>query len=138
MGILNDNKQKDIVQTVLSLMESYYLKSESMANFTIEHILPDNESEDNARIGNLLPLEEELNMQCGVLPLAEKINIYRKSSFVTVKRFVERYEHTLDRFTIQNRTDHIAGLFYKDILSLEKLRKNIQNEQELTSVIQMV
>jgi len=127
-GALHDSRQKEIVETVLELQEAHFRKSSNDIDFTIEHILPDSESEDNARIGNLLPLEEHLNRDCSNLCLAEKIEVYRNSSFVTVKNFVDRYGDNPSSFRVNSRTDAIASLFYNDILKLNILKQ--ENEQD--------
>jgi len=117
-GLNNDRKQKETAQIVLELHEQYLSKLNEIGDFTIEHILPDSESDNNSRIGNLLPLEEGLNKQCGDKTLAEKMAIYEKSRFQVVQCFVKRYKDAPKTFDIKKRTEHMATLFYKEILKL--------------------
>ena len=84
-------------------------------DFTIEHILPDAQSEENARIGNLLPLEERLNDRCGEKTLNEKIRIYEESSFFSVRKFLETRQKKPE-FDLDDRTERLANLFYREIL----------------------
>ncbi|MDO5774545.1 MAG: DUF1524 domain-containing protein, partial [Spirochaetales bacterium] len=83
--------------------------------FTIEHILPDAECEENANIGNLLPLEHKLNEKCGILPLKNKFEFYKKSEFKSVRKFVERYEKEPEKFSIEKRREYLSEDFYKMI-----------------------
>ena len=50
------------------------------ASYNIEHCLPDADSEDNARIGNLIILENELNKKVKNKIMLEKCNEYKKSN----------------------------------------------------------
>jgi hypothetical protein len=117
-GLNSDNKLKDVVRAVLTLHEQYLEKADVSREFTIEHIFPDSDSDDNSRIGNLLPLEESLNKVCDNKPLAEKLAIYKRSSFLTVKKFVERYDGKAEAFNVKDRTYHLAKKFYNEILKL--------------------
>ena len=79
-------KRKKKIKIAIELLEKYLCKDEVGFNFTIEHILPDSEKEEHAKIGNLLPLEEVLNQRCDNLSLEENIEIYKESKFETVKK----------------------------------------------------
>ena len=87
------------------------------AEYTIEHILPDSDGEQNSNIGNLLPLEKNLNERCDNLPLKQKIPIYKESEFKSVKRFVKSYEGKEENFNVLNRMSHLADDFYEMINS---------------------
>ena len=63
-----------------------------MDSYTIEHVFPDSIDQRNARIGNLLPLERALNERCKDKAFDEKLEIYKESRFVSVRKFVQRYE----------------------------------------------
>ena len=77
--------------------------------------MPDSKGEENARIGNLLPLEKRLNERCDNKTLSEKLKIYEESSFRSVKKFLETRQRKPD-FNLEERTNRLAELFYKEIL----------------------
>lgn len=107
--------KKRRVKIVLKLLEEYWGNNSTDLDFTIEHILPDAQSEENARIGNLLPLEERLNDRCGEKPLREKIIIYEESMLLSVRKFLEIRKKKPD-FDLEDRTQRLAHLFYTEIL----------------------
>lgn len=81
-GLYNDSKAKERCKLVLELIEQYVSKREVNMDVTIEHILPDCQSVENAQIGNLFLLEEPLNHRCEDKPLSEKFAIYDESSLM--------------------------------------------------------
>lgn len=85
------DKNKIRVQTVLEVLERYTNFGNCGEDFTIEHILPDSENSSNGQIGNLIPLERQINKNCGDKPLGEKMSYYRQSSFLSSRKFYERY-----------------------------------------------
>lgn len=58
-------------------------------SYNIEHCLSDAESEDNARIGNLMILEYEINKSVKNKPLLEKCNEYQTSNLSQPKSVAE-------------------------------------------------
>lgn len=110
-------KETEKAKLVLEIYEEYLGNKNMSAEYTIEHILPDSEGEQNSNIGNLLPLEKNLNERCDNLPLKQKISIYKESEFKSVKRFVKSYENKEDTFSVENRMSHLADDFYKMINS---------------------
>lgn len=110
----NDKKETEKAKLVLEIYEEY-LGNKNIEEFTIEHIFPDSKGEENSNIGNLLPLEKELNEKCDDLPLTEKIIFYKKSNFKSVQKFVSRFEKDLSKCSIENRLKHLAEDFYKMI-----------------------
>lgn len=82
-----DKKEAERARTVLTTFEEY-LGNKNIEEYTIEHILPDSQNEEHAKIGNLLPLEKSLNEKCKDKPLKEKMQFYKQSSFKSVQRFV--------------------------------------------------
>ena len=107
-------KETEKARLVLEVYEEY-LGNKNINDFTVEHIFPDSQGEENSNIGNLLPLEKELNEKCDNLPLKDKIQYYKQSEFNSVKKFVSRYESDLSKYTIENRRKHLAEDFYKMI-----------------------
>ena len=74
----------------------------------------------HCRIGNLLPLAEEINHSIGDNLFANKISQYTKSNFVSVKNFVKRYGAKTE-WTDQDidaRASHMAKLAYNEIWSV--------------------
>lgn len=114
-SIFSTESNKKRVKTVLRLLEEYWGNNSSDLDFTIEHILPDARSEENARIGNLLPLEERLNDRCGEKALNEKTKIYEESTFLSVRKFLETRQKKPE-FDLDDRTERLANLFYREIL----------------------
>ncbi len=115
-SVFSTDSKKRKVKIVLMLLEEHWGNKSKDLDFTIEHILPDSQSEDNARIGNLLPLEERLNERCGLKPLDEKIKIYNESTFFSVRRFLAVREKKPD-FDLADRTKRLAVVFYNEILN---------------------
>ncbi len=110
------DKNKDRVKITLEIVEQYVSQQFGVAEYTIEHILPDSESEENAHIGNLIPLEYYLNRECGVKTLKEKYEIYRNSSFASARGVSKRYVET--DFDVRKRTEYLCKLIYNNILEL--------------------
>lgn len=116
-----DEKNKDRVKIVLELLELHIGKRELDENYTIEHILPDSQSEDNAMIGNLLPLEKRLNDQCKDMQLKDKIPFYKRSNYAITRGFAEWCEKNNYAFTPASRNDYLAGLLYDVILGISSI-----------------
>ena len=114
-SVFSTSSKKKKVKIVLGLLEEYWGNESRDLDFTIEHILPDAQNEENARIGNLLPLEGRLNDRCGSKQLNEKLRVYEESTFLSVKKFLEVRKKKPD-FDLNDRTERLAELFYKDIL----------------------
>lgn len=62
---------------VLALLEELKSGVRVSEAFTIEHILPDSQAQENSIIGNLLMLEERLNAKCKDKSLKEKLPMIR-------------------------------------------------------------
>lgn len=111
----NDSKNKERVKLVLEILEKKK-SGHDITDYTLEHILPDSESEENAQIGNLLPLEEVLNRRCKDKSLDEKIPIYKESNYAITRGFATRYENAPETFNPANRTKYLAELIYEYIV----------------------
>ena len=116
-GIYKDSKSKERCQLILEIIEKYVANREINMPVTIEHILPDCERIENAQIGNLFYLEENLNRQCATKPLEQKIDIYDKSSLTSPKGFAKRYRNKT--FNPADRTVFLAKLIYNNILEID-------------------
>lgn len=62
--LYSETKLKDRCKLVLALLEELKSGVRVSEAFTIEHILPDSQAQENSIIGNLLMLEERLNAKC--------------------------------------------------------------------------
>lgn len=114
-SVFSTESKKKKVKIVLRLLEEYWGNNTIDLDFTIEHILPDSQNEENARIGNLLPLEKRLNERCGEKSLSEKVSIYQESTLLSVRKFLETRKKKPD-FDLEDRTERLASLFYHHIL----------------------
>ncbi len=117
-GLYKDSAAKQRAKLVLEVLEKHLSNCNLDIDYTIEHIYPDSEHEDNAKIGNLIPLEQTLNERCKKKPLNEKILIYEESGFYTVRGIAKKYK-SKHKFDIDKRTDYLAKLFYDEILAIK-------------------
>lgn len=111
-------KNKDRVQTVLEVLERYNNNGICMEGFSIEHVLDDSLSDENGQIGNLIPLEESNNGNANRKKYESKIDIYKKSNYITARKFAERFPNE-SGFNPSNRTEYLAKVFYDNILKFE-------------------
>lgn len=116
-SIYEGEKNKTRVQTVLEVFERYNNANFCLANFTIEHILPDSSSPANGQIGNLIPLEENYNLRCKDKEWNDKMAIYQNSVYASTRMFAQRYK-TKD-FDPAQRSVRMAEVFYDKILKLK-------------------
>ncbi|KIR03968.1 hypothetical protein P261_02783 [Lachnospiraceae bacterium TWA4] len=84
----------------------------------MEHMLPDSESVANSKIGNIIPLEEYLNKQCGIKTFTEKLSIYDESCFKSARNIAKRYK--TNNLNVDVRTENMAQLIYNDILKVSQ------------------
>ena len=101
---------------ILELIEKYVSSREINMEVTIEHVLPDSESIENATIGNLFFLERTLNERCATKPFEEKCEIYKESSLMCPRGFAQRYQGK--NFHPADRTDFLAKLIYNSVLGI--------------------
>lgn len=90
--------KKDKVSNVktkyaINKLNSLYSNNEVFANDgTIEHIIPEKEQGNTLNIGNLILLEDNLNVEAGHENYANKCAVYAKSNYIWVKNFVAQHE----------------------------------------------
>lgn len=111
----HDNKNKQKAEMALNMLEQIKSGRVEVPSFTIEHILPDSQDRENAIVGNLMPLEENLNTLCDNKPLNEKIPIYKRSSFLTARNVADRYRENVNNFNINSRGNVMADELYDEI-----------------------
>lgn len=106
------------IKIVLDVLEDY-LGNDSNTEYTLEHILPDSSDDESVvQIGNILPLEEELNKRCKNKSVSEKIDIYKKSQFMITQFFANDYDGNFDIESIKKRTEKISKIIFDKILNL--------------------
>lgn len=119
-NFFDDESNKNQVVSILRIYENFLGSVAWQLDFTIEHILPDSNGSQNAIIGNLVPLEKKINEKVKDWPIEEKLVVYGKeSAFASVRKFADRYGSEPGEFSPEKRTEHMAKLFYKDILKME-------------------
>lgn len=126
-------KNKNRVKTVLEVLERYKNNGYCKEDFTIEHILDDSGGVDNAIIGNLIPLETSLNKRCINKTFEEKCRIYQDSNYITARRFGQKNIEKND-FKPDVRTQYMAQEFYNQILSIDRIEKELENLKEKEAV----
>ena len=128
-GYYSDERNKERVQIILEILERYKSASSQCSEFTIEHILDDKDSPENGSIGNLIPLEADLNSRCRGKSFSEKLEIYKTSSFQTARNIASNYaqKSTID---VKARAERMADEFYKSIL---KFRISSNKKETITT-----
>ena len=92
-SIFEGEKNKTRAQTVIEVFERYTNYGNCAENFTIEHIIADSDGKENGQIGNLIPLETDLNRKCANKSVQEIIIVYSNSGFKSTRMFAERYRN---------------------------------------------
>ena len=111
----HDSKNKQRAEMALTILEQIKSGRADIPEFTIEHILPDSQDRENAIIGNLMPLEENINRSCEDKPLEEKISLYEHSNFTTARNVANRYRNDPTSFNVNTRTTCMADELYNEI-----------------------
>lgn len=100
----------------INKLNSLYSNNEVFANDgTIEHIIPEKEQGNTLNIGNLILLEDNLNVEAGHENYANKCAVYAKSNYIWVKNFVAQHEQW-DSSMIEQRAKEMAKVYYIEIL----------------------
>lgn len=117
------SKKSKLIQYIFKKLENNHITTSEISTnlFTIEHIGPQSKKiQGQDLIGNLLPLDKDLNNLCGDKDLEKKILIYQKSNFSLVKLFVKKFKNEKNWDTkLQtewNKT--IAEMAYKIVWNL--------------------
>ncbi len=116
--IFTGSQKSNRIKVVLDILEDFF-EGKTDSAYTLEHIVPDSSDDVNVvQIGNILPLEEELNKKCKNKSLSEKIEIYKKSKFKLTQNFANEYNGNFDIESIKKRTETLSEIMYSKILSL--------------------
>ena len=78
--------------------------------------MDDSDDVHNGKIGNLIPLERQLNEKCRGKMIDEKLALYSKSSFQTARNIYDRYKGKSNTFNIDDRTTAMAIEFFDKVL----------------------
>lgn len=111
----HDSKNKQRAELALTILEQIKSGRVEVPSFTIEHILPDSQDRGNAVIGNLIPLEDNLNYLCGNKQLKDKLPIYAMSNFTTARNVTNRFRDNIENFNINKRGEIMADKLYDEI-----------------------
>lgn len=109
------SKNHDRAYLVLELIEQKLSDRTRIDDFTIEHICADSQGEENAQIGNLIPLEESLNHRCDNLAVESKLDIYEESNFATARKLARRIKNASNGFEPKQRSKYLGEMLYNDI-----------------------
>lgn len=115
----DETKDKPLIQYIFAKLERFKIKTKELDILisSLEHIHSQSSPcEKEGWLGNLLPLDVQLNSDIGNKPLPVKIKAYAKSNFITVKEFCKEAQNKSDWMDedIDSRTADIASeLFYK-------------------------
>lgn len=118
-GFYEGANNKEKTQIVLEVLERYLNNGICVPNFTIEHVLDDSSSNEHGQIGNLIPLEENYNLNLNRKSFDQKRQKYLDSNYKTTRNFANRFTEECD-FVPSNRIAFLADLFYDKILQLNK------------------
>ena len=117
--LFTGSQKSNRMKIVIDILEDYF-GGVTDSDYTLEHIIPDsNDDEHVVQLGNILPLEEELNQECKNKPISEKIEIYKKSKFKLTQNFVKEYNDIFDIERIKKRTETLSEIIFSKILSLD-------------------
>lgn len=113
---------RSLVNYILQRIEYYKQENKELLinDLSIEHIATDDGEEQNAKIGNLLPLSKSLNENCGDDTFQNKLTKYKKSNFKTVQDFLH-YNSTKTEWSnkeINERSLKISKLAYEKVWKL--------------------
>lgn len=116
--LFTGSQKSNKLKIVLDILEDYFGGKVDI-DYTLEHIIPDsNDDEHVVQIGNIIPLEEELNKQCKDKSIPEKIEIYKKSKFKLTQNFAMEYDHTFNIDSVKERTELLSEILFNKILNL--------------------
>lgn len=112
------SKNKERIKIILELIEKYLSNREDIQEATLEHVLPDSENVNNALVGNIILLEDNINQNCKNKKWKEKLSFYKKSNFKMARNFAERY--SIADFKPITRAESMAKMIYSEILHLQE------------------
>lgn len=114
---------KKLIQYILRNFEQSHYQTEELVTNTIsiEHIMSESEEKKEiGYIGNLLPLDKNLNSTIGNVLYTEKIKLYKQSNLSFVQDFIRKYGCNTEwtKKDIQNRSKTMAKMAYSKIWNI--------------------
>lgn len=106
---------------ILNKMNQYY---QGLSNGlfddhgSVEHIIPETNGGKSLNIGNLILLEEALNIEAGEKKYSDKKEIYKKSRYTEVVSFVDANIDWNEEM-IEKRAEEMAKVYYDHILKIK-------------------
>ncbi|MDD3130077.1 MAG: HNH endonuclease family protein, partial [Candidatus Izemoplasmatales bacterium] len=108
----NSSNKKTINYILTKIEKSYDFNDELTFSIkSVEHIMGDSPTDDIvSKLGNLLPMSTKLNNKMGNKDFEKKIEYYKKSNLLSVKKFVSEYGSNLTwkEQEINERTEKIV------------------------------
>jgi uncharacterized protein with ParB-like and HNH nuclease domain len=112
-------RDKKLIQYIFNKIERSKLVTNELApeNISLEHILcqSKNDKEIIGKIGNLLPLSQDLNEKAKDRSVPDKLSIYRESQYSLPKDFATECVTPWNAKAIERRTENLAKYCYDDI-----------------------
>jgi uncharacterized protein with ParB-like and HNH nuclease domain len=112
-------RDKKLIQYIFNKIERSKLATNELApeNISLEHILcqSNNDKEIIGKIGNLLPLSQELNEKAKDKLVVDKLSIYQESQYSLPKEFAAGYPIPWNASAIDKRTESLAKYCYQNI-----------------------
>lgn len=103
----------------INKLNCYFSKNEIFEDDgSVEHICAENLSVDNLKIGNLILLEQKVNIEAGQQEYLNKKALYEKSNYKWIHKFIENYPNW-DNSMFDKRASDLAEIYYTKILGRE-------------------
>ncbi len=105
------------VKYALNKINAYFSNSDVfIQGMTVEHILPEAQSERNRSIGNLIMLESTLNNMADNAPYDQKIQQYKESRSSWIAEFIEKYP-AWEEAKFEERAKELAEIYFTKIFN---------------------
>lgn len=119
-----DSPDNTKTKYIINKLNCYYEKKGLFADDgSIEHIIPETNSEVSRNIGNLILLEGNLNHDSEDKTYEQKKVYYIKSSYKWVGKFLKEHEN-FEEADIKTRAERMAEIYYTEILNCQIEQKN--------------
>ena len=111
-------RKAENVKAIIEVLELENGYSGHFDNLTIEHCLPDSDTEENDNVGNLILLEKGLNEKCSNKLLREKTKYYKQSCLTLPNSIASAAENNGFALDVKTRTEAIAKKLYSYLKKL--------------------
>ena len=113
------SRKKENASAIIEVIERELGYSGTFEGCNVEHCLPDAQSEENSVIGNLLLLEEPLNILCRSSSIENKCQYYMQSRLILPKMIAKRLQKG-EVFSVEDRCNQIAQTLFEYITKMAK------------------